>query len=153
MNHSDPPRKMRMSSRAERRVDDRNADAVQPARDLVGVLVELTAGMEVGHDDLGGGHPLLVVDPDRDAAAVVGDGARAVGVQRHRDRVAIAGERLVDRVVDDLVNHVMQAGAVIGVADIHPRPLAHRVEPAQHLDRLLVVARILAIGRRHSRAE
>ena len=50
------------------------------------------------------------------------------------DAVAIAGERLVDRVVDDLVDHVMQAGAVIGVADIHARPLAHGIEPAQHLD-------------------
>ena len=56
-------------------VDDRNADAVQPARYLIGVLIELTAGVEVGHYDLGGGHPLLVVNPDRDAAAIVGNGA------------------------------------------------------------------------------
>src|SRR5207253_5964830 len=31
---------------ARERVHDRDADAVQPARDLVGVLVELTPGME-----------------------------------------------------------------------------------------------------------
>jgi len=36
----------------------------------------------------------------------------------------VAGQRLVDGVVDDLVDHVMQAGTVIGVADIHARPLA-----------------------------
>ena len=42
--------------------------------------------------------------------------------------VAIAGQGLVDRVVDDLVDHVMQARAVVGVADIHARPLAHGVE-------------------------
>ena len=119
---------------------------MQPARDLVGVLVEFTAGMQVGHDDLGGRHPLLVMNADRDAAAVIGDGARAVGVQGHGDGVAVAGERLVDRVVDDLVDHVVQAGAVIGVADIHARPLAHGVEAAQHLDRLRVVGRILAIA-------
>ena len=67
------------------------------------------------------------------------DGAGAVGVERHRHRVAIAGERLVDGVVDHLVDHVMQARAVIGVADIHARALAHGVEPAQHLDRVRVV--------------
>ena len=71
---------------------------------------------------------------------------RAVGVEGHGDRVAIAGQRLVDRVVDDLVDHVVQAGAVIGVADIHARPLAHGVEPAQHLDRLLVVGLVVAIA-------
>src|SRR2546429_6443146 len=34
------------------RVHDRDADAVETARDLVGVLVELTAGVEGGHHDL-----------------------------------------------------------------------------------------------------
>ena len=46
----------------------------------------------------------------------------------------VAGERLVDRVVDDLVDHVMQARAVIGVADVHARALAHRIEALEDLD-------------------
>ena len=33
-------------------VDDRHADAVQAARDLVGVVVELAAGVRLGQDDL-----------------------------------------------------------------------------------------------------
>ncbi len=48
----------------------------------------------------------------------------------------MAGQRLVDGVVHHLVDHVVQAGAVIGVADIHARPLAHGVEAFQHLDRI-----------------
>ena len=52
----------------------------------------------------------------------------------------MAGQRLVDGVVDDLVDHVVQAGAVVGIADIHARPLAHGIEAAQHLDRIGVVA-------------
>ena len=56
-----------------------------------------------------------------------------------RDLVGMAGQRLVDGVVDDLVDHVVQAGAVIGVADIHARPLAHGVEALEDLDRLLVI--------------
>ena len=59
---------------------------------------------------------------------------RAVGVQRHRHLVGVAGQRLVDRVVDDLVDHVVQARAVVGVADIHARPLADGIQPLQNLD-------------------
>ncbi len=55
--------------------------------------------------------------------------------------VGVARERFVDRVVDDLVDHVMQARAVVGVADIHARPLAHGVEALQDLDRLRVIVR------------
>ena len=46
----------------------------------------------------------------------------------------MAGERLVDSVVDHLEHHVMQAGAVIGVADIHAGPETHGVQAFQHLD-------------------
>jgi hypothetical protein len=46
----------------------------------------------------------------------------------------VAGQRLVDGVVDDLVDHVVQARAVVGVADIHARALADGVEALQHLD-------------------
>jgi hypothetical protein len=120
-------------------VHDRDADAVEAARHLVGVLVELAAGMELGHDDLRRRHPLLGMDVGRDAAAVVAHRDRAVGVEHHVDAVAIACQRLVDRVVDDLVDHVMQTGAVVRVADIHARALPDGIEPAQDGDRLRAV--------------
>jgi hypothetical protein len=34
----------------------------------------------------------------------------------------------------------MQAGSVVGVADIHARPLAHRIQALQDLDGIGVVA-------------
>jgi hypothetical protein len=53
-------------------VDDRHADAVKTARDLVAAPVaELPAGVEDGQNDLGGGPLLLLVEVDRDPAAVV----------------------------------------------------------------------------------
>ncbi len=61
--------------------------------------------------------------------------------------VGEAGERFVDRVVDDLVDHVVQARAVVGVADIHAGALAHRVEAAQHLDRIGAVVVAALVGR------
>ncbi len=49
------------------------------------------------------------------------------------DVVAVAGQRLVDRVVDDLEHQVVQAGAVGGVADVHAGALAHRLQAFQDL--------------------
>jgi hypothetical protein len=116
------------------RVDHRDADAVQTARDLVGAVVELTARVQHRHDDFGGGAAFLGVDVDRDAAAVVLDRDGLVGVDGDLDPVAVTGERFVDGVVDDLEHHVVQAGAVIGVTDVHSGPLADRIKALQDLD-------------------
>src|SRR5690606_34703742 len=48
--------------------------------------------------------------------------------------IAVTGQGLVDGVVRDLEHHVVQARAVVRVADIHAGTLAHRVKPAQHTD-------------------
>ena len=110
------------------RVDDRHADAVQAARDLVGIVVELAAGMQHRHDDLGRGASLFRVQIDRDSATVVGDRDGFVGVNRDGDDAAVAGQGFVDRVVDDFENHVVQAGPVIGVADVHSRSFPDGLE-------------------------
>ena len=116
------------------RVDDRDADAVQAAGDLVAAAVpELAAGVEDGQHDLGRGALLFLHRLDRDAAAVVGDGAAVVRVQDDADAVAVAGERLVDRVVDDLVDEVMKA-ARAGRADVHAGTLADRFEALEDGD-------------------
>ena len=70
---------------------------------------------------------------DRDAAAVVGHGEEAVGFDLDLDEMRVAGERLVHGVVDHLGEQVMQR-LLVGAADIHARPPAHRLEPLQHLD-------------------
>ena len=124
------------------RVDHRDADAVQPARDLVAVLVELAAGMQHGHDHLGRRDAFALVHVDRNAAAIVGHRHRAVGVERHLDLVGVACQHLVDGVVDHLEDHVVQARAVIRVADIHAGSQPHGLEPLQHPDRGRIVDRL-----------
>ena len=119
-------------------VDAGYADAVQAAGHLVRVLVELAAGVQFGHHDFGGAalRVVLVVhlQAGRDAAAVVGDRDRVVGVDGDVDFGAVAGQRFVDRVVQHFEHQVMQAGAVRGVADVHARTLAHGFQPFQDLD-------------------
>ena len=95
--------------------------------------------MQLGHDDLGRGNAFALVDVDGNAAAIVAHGDGAVGVEHDLHRGGVARERLVDGVVDDFVDHVMQAGTVIGVADIHARPLADGVEPLQNPDQFRTV--------------
>ena len=49
------------------------------------------------------------------------------------DAVAVAGDRLVDGVVDDLVDEVMET-ARAGRADVHAGALANRLQPLEDGD-------------------
>ncbi len=121
------------------RVDHRHADAMQTAGDLVTTAAELTAGMQDRHDHFGCRAAFFLVDVDRNAATVVGDGDAAIELQGHGDLGAVPGKRFVDRIVDDFEHHVVQAGTVIGIADVHAGALAHGIETFQNLDRAGVV--------------
>ena len=109
------------------RVHHGRADAVQAAGGGVGAAAELAARVQPGHDELDAGQLGLALVVDRDAAAVVADLGGAVGVQDDLDPGAVAAERLVDRVVEDLPEAVLQPAAV-GRADVHAGALAHRVQ-------------------------
>lgn len=104
---------------------------MEAAGGRVRAAAELAAGVQLGHDDLDAGQAGLGLDVDGDAAAVVPDLHGAVLVQDDLDVVAVAAERLVDGVVDDLPQAVHQAAAV-GGADVHARPLADRFQPLEY---------------------
>ena len=120
------------------RVHHRHADAVQPAGHLVGVLVELPARVEHGQRHFDRRLLLRRVHVHRDAAAVVGDGDRVVGVNGHVDGVAVTRQRLVDRVVHHLVDQVMQA-VLTGGPDVHAGPPAYRLQSLEDLNRFRFV--------------
>ena len=131
--------------RLRERVHHRDAHAVQAARHFVAVVVELAAGVQHRHHDLGRRLAALV-HVDGDAAAVVHHRDPVVGVDRDVDLVAVAGERLVDGVVDDLVDEVVQAEGP-GRPDVHRGPLPDGLEALQHLDLVSrVVARVRPAG-------
>ena len=120
------------------RVDARDADAVQPARNLVAVVVELAAGVEHRENDFHGRFLLRGVHVHRDAAPVVVHRNRTVRVHLDLDRLAVPGQRLVHAVVHDLVHAVVKA-ANARVADVHRGALPHRVHTAEDRDRLGIV--------------
>ena len=116
-------------------VDDRDTDAVQTAGDLVAAAAELAAGVQHGQRHRDRRHA-----PGREPCRSGCRGRCPRPGRRRRpcrvthDPVAVAGQRLVDGVVDDLADQVVQA-ALAGGADVHARALAHRLEALEHLDR------------------
>lgn len=124
------------------RVDHRDAHAVQAAGHFVAVVVELAAGVQHGEDHLGCGNAFFLVDVHRNAAAVVRHRYRAIHVDLDHDVIGVACQGLVDRIVDHLEHHVVQAGAVVHIADVHSGALADGFEATQHGDLAGVVGAV-----------
>jgi len=106
---------------------------VESARDLVTLAAELAARMQHRHDDLKRGLLELGLLVDRDSAAVVADRDAVVRVNDDFDVRAVAGERLVDRVVYDLVDQVVQPLRASG-SDVHTGALANGLKALENLD-------------------
>jgi hypothetical protein len=96
--------------------------------------------VQYGHYHFGRGSILLLVDVDRDSAAVVYDGNGMVCVEKHGDLGAIASECLVNGIVHDFEDHMMESRAIVGVADVHPGTLANGVQSTKNLDASGIVA-------------
>ncbi len=114
-------------------VDHRGTDPVEASRDLVAAATELPAGVELGQHHLQTDLLLGGMHVDGDAPPVVQDRDGAVLVEGDHDGVAVTGHGLVDRVVDDLVDEVVEATEV-GRADVHPGTPADRFQPLERFE-------------------
>ena len=118
-----------------KRVDHRDADAMQSARGLVGAAVELAARVQHRHDDFERGlFGKFRVRVDRHAAPVVEHAQKAALLERDFDEGGVAGDRFVHRIVDHFGEEVMQ-GVGVGSAHVHSGAPAHGLEPLEHFDR------------------
>ncbi len=108
---------------------------MQARGDLVAAAAELASSVEARHHQLEGGKAFFPVDVDGDTAAVVIHLDAAVGEKRHHDASGVAGQRLVDGVVDHLVDQVVQAGGARR-ADVHARTPPHVLPALEDLDLL-----------------
>ncbi len=120
------------------RVDHRGAHAVQPAGDLVPPPAELAARVQHGEDYRDGRDAGLMVDAHWNSAAVVVDADDIAGKNLDVDFIAVSRKRLVDRVVDDLIDQVVQAARARG-PDIHARAFADGLHPLENLYLAFVV--------------
>ena len=121
------------------RVHNRNPNAVQTAGDLVGVAVKLTARVQLGHNDLGRRHTLFRVNIHGNPAPVVADGNRVIRVNFDGHIVRVACQSFVDAIVHDFIDHVVQAGAVVSVTDIHAGAFANRLQAFENFDRIRAI--------------
>ena len=115
---------------------------MQTAGDFVGILVEFSARMKLRHDDFSRRHAFFGMNVSWNATTIVGDGARAIGIQRDGDERRMSGQSFVNRIIDDFIDHVVQARAVIRIADIHAGALTHGVKTTQDLDGIGAVNRL-----------
>ena len=119
---------------------------MQAARNLVAAAAELTARMQDGEHHLQGAAPVFHL-VDGNAAAVVAHRHTAVGVDGDHDLVAVAGQGLVDRVVDQLPDQVVEA-ALIGGPDVHAGTPPHGLQALENLDLFGGVRHVGAEGTR-----
>ena len=115
-------------------IDDGNADAMQASGNLVGVVIEFSARVQDGHDHFGSGSPFFRMDIDRNSAPVIRNHDGVVVFDGDLDVGAMPCQGFVDGIVHHLEHHVMQAAAIVRVADVHARTLAYCIQAFQYLD-------------------
>ena len=105
------------------------------AGELVVLVGELAAGVQLGQDQLDAGDALFRMDVHRHAATVVDHLEGVVGVQDHLHLARMTGQGLVHAVVDDFLGQVVGPGGV----GVHARALAHRIESGEDFDGVGVI--------------
>jgi hypothetical protein len=81
--------------------------------------------VQLSHDDFGRRDTLLGMNIRRNPAPVVRDLRRAIRVKYNFHPRSMPRQSLIDRVVHDLIDHVMKTGPIIRIPNIHPRPLPY----------------------------
>ena len=117
---------------------------VQATAKLVVVIGELAAGVQGRQDHFHTRFFLYRMHVHGHAAAIVFHFHAAILEQGDLDRLGMAGQRFIHRVIDDFLGKVIGAGGI----GVHARALTHRVQARQHFN---IFGRIV-IGHRFSRS-
>ncbi len=104
---------------------------METSRDLIGLLIEFSAGMEDREHDFKSTLAVLLHPVDRYPPAIVLNHKRTIAVDDDCDPAAVSGKGFINRVVYDLIDQMVQP-AGIGAANIHCRALADRGESFEH---------------------
>ena len=106
---------------------------METAGDLIGVVIELTTRVQHRHDHFCRRYALFML-LSRDATPIITNAYGFIRVNNNIYLVAVSGQSLIDRIINNLEDHVVQACAVIGVADVHARTLSYRIKALQNLN-------------------
>ena len=113
-----------------KRIDHRGTHPVETAAGFIGAVVKFSSGVQSGEHQTRSTYALLV-HSHGNSSSVVADGGRAVRLQSHPDGIAIPCQMFVHGIVYNLINQMVQS--LSGhTADIHARPLAHRLQSLQY---------------------
>jgi hypothetical protein len=82
---------------------------MQSARDGVTTIAEFSAGVKNCENDFESWALLDRVEIDWDSTAVVDNADRSIFKEGDIDGVAVSGEGLINRVIDDFVNQVVES--------------------------------------------
>ena len=114
-------------------VDNGSAHAVETAGYLVTAAAELAAGMQNGINHFQSRLAGLGLNIHRDTTAIVHNGDGIALVDDDLDLRTVAGQRLIDGVIHDLIHQMVQTAGRRG-ADVHTWALAHRFQTLQNLN-------------------
>ena len=117
---------------AGKRGNSFRSHAVKTSTGAVGIFVELGAGAYRGHDHFERGSACCRMHVHRNAAAIVTHHHTAIDVDLNMNDLAVASQCFIHRVVDKLINEMMQTTGV-DIADIHTGAAANVVSIAQDL--------------------
>ena len=113
---------------------------MQAARHLIAGIVpaKFTARVQDRKNDRHGRNAHLRLNVNRDAASVVRNANAVSLLNGHLNVITEAGQRLINGVINDLVDQMMQTARARG-ADIHTRTFADGLQPLQYLDLAAVI--------------
>ena len=111
---------------------------MQPPGNLIGVMIELTAGVQNGHNDFQSRPAvqlriLMGHRPHGDTTSVINHGTTSIGVEFNQHILAITSHCLIYAVIEDFIDQVVQP-AVARSADIHRRSLSDRSQSFKNGD-------------------
>src|SRR5229473_3027585 len=108
-------------------IDYRNTHSVETAGNFIRFLIKLSASVQYGHNHFRSGAALRSNDAGRNPATVIRNSNRIVGMNNDPHLGTIACKNLIDGIINRLKHHMVQAGTIVSVADVHPWALTYRI--------------------------
>ncbi len=95
--------------------------------------------MQYSHDYLCGGPALLCDNAGWYSPAVIGNCYRIVGMYYDLYVCAETSKRFIDGIIDSFKHHMVKAGTIVGVADIHAGTFTDSIKPFEDLNAMRIV--------------